>query len=300
MNIAITGGTGFIGRRLVRRLIAAGHSIHLLVREARTGFGPQVQISVWDALDIEPAPESLAEADAVIHLAGEPISQRWTPAAKRRILDSRVEGTRRLVEALADLKRRPSTLVCASAVGIYGSRGDEILTDAAAPGQGFLAEVCQAWEKTAGVAADLGLRVVRLRAGMVLGKEGGALAQMLPPFRWGLGGKLAQGNQWVSWIHVDDLADLLRFALENPKLSGPVNGTSPNPVTNTEFTKALADVLRRPAVLTIPASALGVLYGEMAEVVLASQRATPAAALAAGFEFRYPEVRAALQNLLGT
>ena len=300
MNIAITGGTGFIGRRLVRRLIAAGHSIHLLVREARTGFGPQVQISVWDALDIEPAPESLAEADAVIHLAGEPISQRWTPAAKRRILDSRVEGTRRLVEALAHLKRRPSTLVCASAVGIYGSRGDEILTDAAAPGQGFLAEVCQAWEKTAGVAADLGLRVVRLRAGMVLGKEGGALAQMLPPFRWGLGGKLAQGNQWVSWIHVDDLADLLRFALENPKLSGPVNGTSPNPVTNTEFTKALADVLRRPAVLTIPASALGVLYGEMAEVVLASQRATPAAALAAGFEFRYPEVRAALQNLLGT
>jgi uncharacterized protein (TIGR01777 family) len=300
MNIAITGGTGFIGRRLVRRLIAAGHSIHLLVREARTGFGPQVQVSVWDALDIEPAPESLAEADAVIHLAGEPISQRWTPAAKRRILDSRVEGTRRLVEAIARLKRRPPTLVCASAVGIYGSRGDEILTDASAPGQGFLAEVCQAWEKTAGLAADLGLRVVRLRAGMVLGKDGGALAQMLPPFRWGLGGKLAQGNQWVSWIHVDDLADLLLFALENPKLSGPVNGTSPNPVTNTEFTKALADVLRRPAVLTIPASALGVLYGEMAEVVLASQRATPAAALAAGFEFRYPGVRAALQNLLGT
>ena len=298
MNITITGGTGFIGRRLVARLLAANHSLHLLVRHARIGLGPQVQCSVWNALDIEPAPESLAQADAVIHLAGEPVSQRWTPAAKRRILESRVEGTRRLIEAMARQSRRPSVLVCASAVGFYGSRGDDILTESAAPGEGFLADVCAVWEKTADAALNLGMRVVKLRTGMTLGKEGGALAQMLTPFRWGVGGKVASGEQWVSWIHVEDLAELIQFAVENAGLRGPLNATAPNPVTNTEFTRELAAALHRPAFLSIPAAALRAVYGEMAEIVLASQRAVPQAALSAGFRFRYPDLGPALRHLL--
>jgi len=298
VNITITGGTGFIGRRLVLRLLADGHSIQLLVRHARTGFGPQVRCSIWNALDIEPAPGSLAGEDAVIHLAGDPVSQRWTPAAKRKIRDSRVEGTRRLVEAMSRLGRRPSVLVCASAIGFYGSRGDEILTEASQPGEGFLSELCTAWEAAADLAEGLGLRVVKLRSGMVLGKEGGALAQMLTPFQWGLGGRVALGSQWMSWVHVDDLVELIVFSLGRPGFRGPVNGASPNPVTNAEFTTALASVLRRPALLTVPARALRLLYGEMAEMILGSQRVIPQALLSAGFEFRYPCLRPALQNLL--
>lgn len=298
MNITITGGTGFIGRRLIARLLAGNHSLHLLVRQARIGLGPQVQCSIWNALDIEPAPESLAEADAVIHLAGEPVSQRWTPAAKRRILESRVEGTRRLIEALSRQSRRPSVLVCASAVGFYGSRGDEILTESAAPGEGFLTDVCTVWEKTADTAVNLGMRVVKLRTAMTLGKEGGALAQMLTPFRWGVGGKVASGEQWISWIHVEDLVELIQFSVESAGLCGPVNATAPNPVTNSVFTKELAAALHRPAFLTLPAAVLQGVYGEMAEIVLASQRALPQAALAAGFRFRYPDLGAALRDLL--
>ena len=298
MNITITGGTGFIGRRLVTRLLAGNHSLHLLVRNARIGLGPQVECSIWNALDIEPAPESLADADAVIHLAGEPVSQRWTPAAKRRILESRVEGTRRLIEALSRQSRRPSVLVCASAVGIYGSRGDEILTDSAAPGKGFLADVCAAWEKTADAAADLGMRAVKLRTAMALGKEGGALAQMRTPFRWGVGGKVASGGQWVSWIHVEDLAALIQFSVENAAVRGPVNATAPNPVTNAVFTKELSAALHRPAFLNLPANVLRGVYGEMAEIILASQRSIPQAALSAGFQFRHPHLGAALRNLL--
>jgi hypothetical protein len=298
VNITITGGTGFIGRRLVARLLAGNHSLHLLVRHARTGLGPQVKCSIWNALDIEPAPESLAGADAVIHLAGEPVSQRWTPAAKRRILESRVEGTRRLIEALSRQPRLPSVLVCASAVGFYGLRGDEILTESSAQGEGFLADVCAAWERTADEAGKLGIRVVKLRTGMALGKEGGALAQMLTPFRWGVGGKVAAGSQWVSWIHVEDLAELIQFVVENAGLHGPVNATAPNPVTNAEFTKELAAALRRPALLSIPARVLQGIYGEMADIALASQRAVPQAALSAGFQFRHPALGAALRSLL--
>jgi uncharacterized protein (TIGR01777 family) len=298
VNITITGGTGFIGHRLVARLLAGNHSLHLLVRHARIGLGAKVQCSVWNALDIEPAVESLADADAVIHLAGEPVSQRWTPAAKRGILESRVEGTRRLIEALSRQSRRPSVLVCASAVGFYGSRGDAILTESAAAGEGFLPDVCTVWEKTADAALNLGMRVVKLRSGMTLGKEGGALAQMLTPFRWGVGGKVASGEQWISWIHVEDLVELIQFAVENPGLHGPVNATAPNPVTNTEFTRELAAALHRPAFLSIPAAALRGFYGEMAEIILSSQRAVPQAALSAGFRFRYPELGAALRNLL--
>jgi uncharacterized protein len=187
----------------------------------------------------------------------------------------------------------------ASAMGIYGDRGEEELTESSKPGHGFLSDVCFEWEKTAGEAAKLGSRVVNLRTGIALGREGGALAQMLTPFHWGLGGQLAGGNQWMSWIHVEDLVSLIVFLLNRSDFHGPVNGTSPNPVRNTDFTKDLADVLRRPALLKVPESALRLIYGEMAEVVLGSQRVLPAAALAAGFEFKYPVLRPALRNLLG-
>jgi uncharacterized protein (TIGR01777 family) len=299
VNITISGATGFIGRRLAARLLEAGHSLHLLVRNPKTGFGPQVSCSVWDAKEMEPAPESLAEAEGVIHLAGEPVAQRWTPATKQAILGSRVEGTRRLIESMARNAQRPRVFICASAVGYYGSRGDQVLTEAEGAGQGFLSDVCTAWEKTADEAGALGIRVVKLRTAMVLGKEGGALAQMLTPFRWGLGGRVATGEQWMSWIHLEDLVSLIQYALTTLGLEGPLNASSPNPVTNAEFTRELARVLNRPAVMSIPAAALRLLYGEMAEVVLASQRAVPKAVLDAGFQFRYAELRPALKNLLG-
>jgi uncharacterized protein (TIGR01777 family) len=299
VKIILTGGTGFIGRRLVKRLLAEGHSVHMLVRHARTGFGPGVECSLWNAYTIDPLPSSLAGADAVIHLAGEPVSQRWTPSAKRRIHDSRVEGTRRLVEAMQRASPRPALLLSASAVGIYGSRGEETLTESSAPGKGFLAEVCVEWEKTAREAEKLGVRVVHLRTGMALAEEGGALAQMLTPFRWGLGGQVALGDQWVPWIHIEDLISLIVFLLGRSEIHGPVNATSPNPVTNVEFTRHLAAVLHRPALLTAPAVVLHVIYGEMAEIILGSQRVLPQAAQAAGFEFKYPSLRLALQNLLG-
>jgi uncharacterized protein (TIGR01777 family) len=298
VNITITGGTGFIGRRLVQRLLAEGHSLHLLVRHARTGLGPQVQCSIWNALEIEPSSESLLETGAVIHLAGEPVSQRWTPAAKRKILESRVEGTRRLVEAMSRQPAPPQALICASAVGYYGLAGDEVLTESAPAGKGFLAEVCAAWEEAARSAEKLGVRVIHLRTGVALGKEGGALAQMLTPFQWGLGGKAGQGNQWMSWIHADDLAELILFLLGKEEIRGPVNAVSPNPVTNAEFTETLGRVLRRPALLTVPEFALRALYGEMAEIILGGQRIRPQAALSAGFKFHQPELGVALRNLL--
>jgi len=298
MNITITGGTGFIGQALVRRLAAENHSLHLLGRRRKSGLDPAVRFSTWDAERGAPAEESLAGADALVHLAGEPIAQRWTPEAKQRIRSSRVEGTRRLIEALAGLSHRPAVLVCSSAIGIYGSRGDEVLTESSPPGRGFLAEVCVEWERTARLAETLGLRVVNLRTGIVLGRDGGALARMLPAFRMGAGGRLGSGRQWMSWIHLDDLAELFRFAIVEPALRGPVNATAPKPVTNAEFTQALAAALRRPAFFPMPAFGLKALFGEMAGVLLDSQRVLPRAAQAAGFRFRYPELGPALRGLV--
>jgi uncharacterized protein (TIGR01777 family) len=249
-------------------------------------------------MESEPPADSLAGADAIVHLAGEPLAQRWTPEAKRRIRGSRVEGTRRLVEALPALPRRPAVLVCASAIGYYGSRGEEVLTESSAPGEGFLTELCLAWEKTAGLAEALDLRVVNLRNGIVLGPEGGALAKMLLPFRLGLGGRLGSGRQWMSWIHIDDLVGLIRLALERSELRGPINATAPNPVTNSEFTDTLAAVLYRPALLPVPAFALRALFGEMGEVMLGSQRVLPRVAESAGFQFQYPDLKQALEHLL--
>jgi uncharacterized protein (TIGR01777 family) len=282
MNITVTGATGFIGKRLVRHLLQSGHSIHALGRKQ----------------GVELPAESLADADAVIHLAGEPVAQRWTPEAKQRIRSSRVDGTRNLVNALAKQSRRPQVLICASAIGYYGSRGGEVLTETSSPGHDFLSQVVVEWEQAAQQVEALGIRVVSLRFGVVLGTDGGALAKMLTPFRFGVGGRLASGQQWMSWIHVDDVIGLIRFALENPTIHGPMNATAPLPVTNADFTKELAAALQRPAIFPVPSFALKLLFGEMADVMLASQRVIPQAAQSAGYRFEYPELRPALVRLL--
>jgi uncharacterized protein (TIGR01777 family) len=291
MKVTVSGATGFIGRRLVEMLRAENHTVRTLSRG--TGGGD----FTWDVANAEPPPESIADADAVIHLAGEPVAQRWTPAAKQKIRDSRVHGARHLVHALSTISKRPQVLVCASAIGIYGSRGDEILTEASNPGSGFLPDVCVEWEKHASLAEALGIRVVKIRTGIVLGTTGGALAKMLPAFKAFAGGKMGSGKQWMSWIHLDDLAALFRYALDHP-MQGPVNGTAPNPVINTEFTKTLAATLHRPAIFPLPGFALKALFGEMSEVLLGSQRVLPRAAQAGGFQFRYPELAPALEALL--
>ena len=296
MNITVTGATGFVGAQLTRALLSAGHTVHALARHRPANLPAAVQFLKWST-EQEPPRESLAHADAVIHLVGEPVAQRWTPEAKKRIRASRVDGTRHLVNALSTESRRPQVLISASAIGIYGSRGDEILTEQSSPGDDFLATLVMDWEKAALLAEALGIRVVRFRFGVVLG-EGGALAKMLPPFRLGLGGRLGNGRQWMSWIHIDDVINLILFILTNAGVHGPVNATVPEPVTNAQFTKELASTLHRPAIFPVPKLALNLLFGEMAGLVLASQRVLPEAARSCGFEFQYPKLGPALRNLL--
>ena len=277
MKIAITGGTGFVGRRLVSKLKAAGEEVRMVsLRSAARA-------------------QDFAECEAVIHLAGEPVAQRWTDAARERIRSSRVESTRSLVEALRGSP--PATLISASAVGYYGSRGDEVLTESAAPAADFLGQVAVEWEREAQKAEAFGVRVVRLRIAMVLGRDGGALKKMLPPFRLGMGGRIGSGRQWMSWIHIEDLVAMIEFALRT-QLRGAVNGSAPNPVRNDEFTRELARAVHRPAIFPVPVFGLKLLFGEMAEMVYASQRVVPEAALRAGFQFRFPDVDGALRDLL--
>jgi len=298
MRITLTGATGFIGSRLVHRWLEAGHQLHVLGR--KPGKLPAA-VHFWEWAEpaqTSPPLESLEGSDAVINLAGEPVAQRWDSAVKQRIRSSRVQGTSRLVDALRDLRRPPPILVSASAVGYYGSRGDEVLTEASAPGQGFLPDVCKEWEQQAQQAVALGLRVVCFRIGIVLGTESGALPQMLLPFRLGVGGRLGSGKQWMPWIHVDDIVGLMDFAVKTATMHGPLNACSPNPVTNADFSKELGRVLHRPALLPVPEFSIRLLFGEMAQVVLASDRALPKVALGAGYEFHYPELPAALTNLL--
>jgi hypothetical protein len=298
MNITITGATGFIGRRLIARLGAEPHQLHALSRRTNINFGDTaVWITKWDPLREDPPEESLVNADAVVHLAGEPVAQRWTPEAKNSIRASRVVSTQRLVHALSAQSHRPSVLVCGSAIGIYGSRGDEILTETSAFGNDYLAEVCQEWEKQAATAESLGIRVARIRTGVVLGKGGGALQKMLPPFKAFVGGRIGSGKQWMSWIHLDDLVGIICHALAHP-MSGAFNGTAPNPVTNSEFTSELAGALGRPALFPVPGFALKAMFGEMAEMLLGGQRVLPRATEAAGYRFQYPELGPALRNIL--
>ena len=297
MNITISGASGLIGRRLLKLLAKDGHSLTALSRHAGTNLPPGVRLSVWDAAMGEPPVDGIRDADAVIHLAGVPVAQRWNDRVKNEIRESRVAGTRNLVQGLAKLPRKPPVLICSSATGYYGSRGDELLSEAAAPGSDFLSEVCVAWENEARAAEAAGIRVVRVRTGIVLDARGGALPKMLPPFKMGVGGKLGSGKHWMSWIHLDDLAALFQYALVNP-ISGPVNGVAPNAVTNADFTKALAAAVHRPAIFPVPPFALHLLFGEMSGMLLASQRVTPQAAQSAGFTFRFPELASALTDAL--
>ena len=295
MKITLTGASGFIGQQLIERLLQDGHSLHAVGRHRP---GAPVRFSEWDANGGAVPIEAIEGAEAIIHLAGEPIAQRWNSAVKKRIRDSRILGTRAIVEAVSGLHQRPQTFLCASAIGYYGDRADEILDEHSSQGRGFLSEVCFEWEREARAAGHLGLRVVMLRFGIVLGKEGGALKQMLPPFRLGVGGPTASGRQWMSWIHADDLIEAILFSLRNGNLFGPINATSPNPVRNQEFAKALGEALRRPAVIHTPVFALKLLLGETAEIALMSQRVAPRALERAGFEFRYPEIHSALKHAI--
>jgi hypothetical protein len=298
MRAVVTGATGLVGRALLRRLASP---VAVLTRDdarARRLLGP-VDAYRWSP-EAGPAPAAaLRGADVAFNLAGEPVAEgRWTPERKRRIRDSRVAGTRNLVAALRALDRRPRVLVSASAVGYYGDRGDDPLDEDAPPGRGFLADVCVDWEREAMAATELGLRVVCLRIGLVLSPGGGALAKMLPAFRFGAGGRLGSGRQWMPWVHVDDIVGLLLHAARVDTLRGPLNGVAPVPVTNADFAAALGRAVRRPALLPAPAFALAVALGEMSGMLLASQRLRPARALASGYAFAHPTLDEALASLL--
>ena len=297
MKITISGASGLIGRRLLKTLAGDGHTLQVLSRHAGTNMPGGVRVWPWEPAKGEPPTEALGDADAIVHLAGEPVAQRWTPEVKQRIRESRVAGTANLARAIGKLPQAPKTLVSASAMGYYGSRGDEVLTESSAPGSDYLAKVCVDWEKAAQEAEKVGVRVVRLRTGIVLDARGGALAKMLPPFKMGVGGKIGSGRQWMSWIHAEDLVGMIRFALNN-QVSGPINGVSPNPVTNADFTRALGAVLKRPAIVPVPALALKLAFGEMSEVLLASQRVAPKVAEASGYRFQFTDVGAALADVL--
>lgn len=297
MQILVSGATGLVGRALSRRLEADGHVVRRMVRNASPHSSEAVY---WDPAKGILSPDDLEGLDAVVHLAGEPIaSGRWTEERKARIRDSRVLGTRLLCERLAACKQPPSTLIAASAMGYYGSRGDEVLTEDSAAGSGFLAEVCQAWEASTESARTADIRVVNLRIGLVLSASGGAMAKMLPPFKCGLGGTLGGGKPWMSWIHLDDLVGAIVHGLTIPELSGPVNGVAPSPVTNKTFTKTLGKVLGRPTILPAPTPVLRTLLGEMAdEMLLASMRIKPDRLITSGYTFQFPELEGALRNLL--
>jgi uncharacterized protein (TIGR01777 family) len=296
--IVVTGATGLVGRRLVAALAGAGTSVRALSRDAAaSGFGPGVAVVGWDGLHV--SRETLLRADAVVHLSGEPIfAGRLTPARKRRLRESRIESARSIARAIAALPEaeRPGVLVSASAVGYYGSRGDEILDEAADPGAGFLADLCRDWEDAARAAEEFGVRVVRVRLGIVLAREGGALPRLALPFRLGLGGRLGDGRQWFPWVHADDVIGILRAAIADPAWRGAVNAVAPEPVTNAELTRTLGRVLHRPSLLAVPAFALrAVLGGDLALELLGSRRVEPRAALARGYAFAYARLEDALE-----
>ncbi len=301
MRVVVSGATGLIGSQLVAALKARGDDVTVLSRNPeRAAAALGVEAVAWQPLSGPPPTEALAGRDAVIHLAGEPVAQRWSAAAKQSILDSRETGTGHLVDAIAASDRKPAALLSSSAVGYYGKHGDDVVTEQTAAGNDFLAGVCVAWEREALRAEALGLRVVIVRTGVVLDASGGALKRMLPPFKAGVGGPVAGGRQYMPWIHCDDIVGLYLAALDDPSWSGPVNGTAPEPVTNAVFSKALGRALGRPAVLPVPGFAIRAIYGEMAEIVTGGQRAVPAAAERLGYSFEQPELDEALRAALAT
>ena len=297
MKVLISGSSGLVGSALVRKLEGSGSDVGRLLRTTSATRPLDVRWQPGELL----APELVRGFDAVVHLAGRNLAGRWSPQMKREIRESRLLGTATISRAVADAFRacgKPSVLVSASAIGFYGSRGSELLTESSPGGTGFLAELCRDWEASASPAAEAGVRLVLPRLGVVLSSEGGAMSRLLPIFRLGLGGRVGDGRQYWSWITLEDVLGAIEFAIANPTLSGPVNLTAPNPSTNAEFTAALARALRRPAVFPVPAFALRLALGEMAdEALLASQRVQPEKLLTAGFRFAHPQLDEALDQL---
>ena len=295
MKILVSGASGLIGSALVPALAGEGHQVLRLVRRP-----PRRDEASWDPVTGVVDPAALAGADALVHLAGENIAGRWTAGRKRRIRASRVEVTRSLCETLARSASRPGVLVCASAIGYYGDRGTEPLTEDSAPGHGFLADVCRDWEAATGPAAQSGIRVVNVRFGVVLSPRGGALAKVLLPFRLGLGGVVGNGRQFWSWVALEDVVGAIRHALVTDRLRGPVNVVAPNPVPNSEFTRTLGRVLRRPTIFPLPAPAARLLLGEMADaLLLASAQVQPIRLEGSGYPFQFRDLEPALRSLLG-
>jgi uncharacterized protein (TIGR01777 family) len=293
MRILISGSSGLIGRSLTERLRSAGATVCSLVRrkpevsQNEIGWDPEAGVLDSSRLD---------GVDAVVHLAGKPIAVRWTEEAKRAIRDSRVPATRKLAEAVAQLPGRPKVFIAASAVGFYGSRGDEPLDETSAPGTGFLADVCREWEESAAPARDAGIRTVNLRTGLVLSRAGGLLARLLPPFKMGAGGIVGTGRQWLSWISLADATAGIEYAIGAAGLSGPVNLTAPQPVPNAEFARTLGKILGRPTLVPVPAFAVSLLLGEMGdELLLSGQKVLPKKLLAAGFSFAHPDLESAIR-----
>ncbi len=298
-RVLVTGVSGPIGTALLASFATQpqGTQIVRLVRGRRASSAAQVS---WDPL-APLSPAAVSGFDAVVHLAGESIVGRWTAEKKQAIRNSRVQGTRNLASALAQCEAKPRVLVCASAVGFYGSRGDELLREESPVGRGFLSEVCREWEDASRIASEAGIRTANIRIGLVLSAKGGALGNMLMPFKLGLGGRIGSGQQWWSWIHVDDIVGGIHHAMHTESLSGAVNLVAPNPVSNAEFTKVLASVLGRPAFFPVPEFALQLAFGKIAaeELLLASQRVEPGKLRTSGYEFRFSELKTALANLVG-
>jgi uncharacterized protein (TIGR01777 family) len=308
MRVTITGATGLIGSSLVASLRARDAQVTVLTRDperARARLG-DVEALAWDPLSEAAPTQALAGRDAVLHLAGEPVAQRWSAKVKQAIRESRTIGTGNLVEGLARVQAAegagaPRTLVSSSAIGYYGAHGEEPLDEDAPPGDDFLAQVCVEWEAAAVAAHErLGLRAVQVRTGVVLDRAGGALAKMLPAFRLGVGGPVAGGHQYMSWIHAEDVVGMMLAALDDERWSGPINATAPEPVTNREFSKALGSVLGRPSLVPVPGFALRTLYGDMAEIVTSGARVMPAKPLVLGYEFAHPQLHEALRSALAS
>jgi hypothetical protein len=296
MNILITGGTGFIGSALTHELVSSGHNV-LIVTRRQIAPPSSCEILLWKPPALLP-PDTISNIDAIINLAGEPIgSGRWTKTRKERILSSRIDTTRAIVQSIRGVDSPPKTLINASAIGYYGPRGDEYVTEDTSPGTDFLASVCRAWEAEAVKAHEFGVRVALIRLGVVLGLGGGALSKMIPPFRFFLGGPIGTGKQWLSWIHRDDVIGIIKYILEHDPISGPVNLTAPQPVTNKEFSSAIGDALHRPSWLPVPSFMLKIAFGEMADMLLTGQRVIPEKILKAGYQFKYPKVNEALRAI---
>jgi len=301
-RVTVTGATGLIGPQLVRALQGRGDEVTVLTRDpARAGevLG-DVEAIAWDLMS-EPAPaQALSGRDAVVHLAGAPVAQRWTQEARRAIRDTRVTGTGHLIDGLRGAEERPRVLVSSSAIGYYGAHGEEPLDEDSPPGRDFLAEVCVEWEREARAAEDLGMRTVQVRTGVVLDGSGGALGKMLPPFRMGVGGPVAGGRQYISWIHTSDLVGIILASIDDERWSGPVNATAPEPFSNRDFSRVLGRVLHRPAIFPVPALAIKALYGDMAEIVTSGARVMPAKALVLGYTFAEPDLERALRSAIDT